>query len=432
LKKYSGIFFLVFSFSNFIISAEKLIDQPNICKSAVFQKAPRNFDNEAGAVVVKNMPRVRSQDSFGNCYAYVATVLAQHNYCKFQAKRMSSLGADLPEKYKKDFEEFKTCQNLSPKNEFSPLHSSTVKKVPGIQTDVNRFSFISGGDAAQTLQWLDGTYGTERCYPSDILVNQFGSFKTENYMKSEQEKLSALHAKAIKAKFTEAEILEDCKDCLSSANNTQIRKEGVEALLQLKSFIFDKTKTNESEISDRKNLSDNKEINKITNEQMNKRLAYALSKETTILNKDRTFEEFLADVIFSTSHQDCKSSSLKNNIGFYPQPKEVSNLSDTEKKIVEILKSDRPIGLNAIAIGSFQSFDEKTNTTAVKEGYHALTASGYYKDSSGVKYIKIQNSWGAEWQDFCTNGGWVKMDSVMSAAKVIGLRSEPVLTWIEQ
>ncbi len=409
-----------------------MIDQPNICKSAVFQKAPRNFDNEAGAVVVKNMPRVRSQDSFGKCYAYAATVLAQHNYCKYKAKAMSDLGADLPEKYKKDFEEFKTCQNLSPKNEFSPLYASTVKKISGDQNPHNSFGFIDSGDIAQTLQWLGGTYGTERCYPSDILVNQFGSLKTENYMKSEQEKLSALHAKAIKAKFAEAEILEDCKDCLNNANNTQIRKEGVEALQQLKSFIFNKTKTNESEISDRKNLSDNIEINKITNEQMNKRLAYALSNETSLMNKDRTFEEFMADVTFSSNHQDCKSSSLRNDIGFYPKHNEASNLLDTEKKILEILKSDRPIGLNAIAIGSFQSFGEKTNKTVVKEGYHALTASGYYKDSSGAKYIKIQNSWGAEWQDFCTNGGWVKMDSVMSAAKVIGLRSEPVLTWIEQ
>lgn len=403
-----------------------------MCKSNVFQKAPLNFDAAAGSLVVKNMPRVRSQGSFNACYAYTATLLAQHNYCKYKATAMSDLGSDLPEKYKKDFEEFKICQNLSPKNEFSPLYASTVKKIPGDQNPYGKFSFIDDGDTAVTLQWLGGTYGTERCYPSDILVNQLGQLKSVKFIESLQEKLTILHAKVVQAKFTEVEILEDCKDCLKNTKNTQIRREAVEALQYLKSFIFDKTKTNESEISDRKYLSDNKEINKITNEQMNKRLAYALSNETSLMNKDRTFEEFMADVTFSTSHQDCKSSVLRNDIGFYPHPKEVSNLLDTKKKILEILKSDRPIGLNDLVIGIYKIFDTKTNTDIVKDGYHSIVASGYYKDSLGEEYLKIQNSWGAEWQDFCTNGGWVKMDAVMRASKQIGLRSEPVLTWIDQ
>ncbi len=432
LKKYSIIFLLIVFKTIFIPASERLVDQADVCSSKTFKKAPRNFDNEASAVVVKNMPRVRSQDSFGTCFAYAGTLLAQHNYCKSKLKTMLDFGSDLPEKYKTDFEEFKTCQNLSPKNEISPLHASSARYDNDKKTEITKFSFTKGGNTAQSLKLLGGRYGTEKCYPSDVLINQYGILKTQKFMTDEQEKYAQAHDKVLKAKFTEAEILEDCKECLNNANNTQVRKEGVEALQQLKSFIFDKTKTNESEITDRRNLSDNKEINKITNQEQNKKLAIALSKETTQLKKDRTFEEFMADVTYSSMHVGCNRINYKEDVEYYPQTAQISNLVQTEKKLIEILKLDRPVSINGLCISGAEDIKGC-------KALHEIVSSGYYQDvSTGVKYIKIQNSFGAEWQDFCTTGGWVKMDSVLGRLQSMGSKNDDpntvldqnVLTWL--
>jgi hypothetical protein len=434
LKKYLLIFTLVFFNTNFIYASERLIDQADVCASKTFKKAPQNFDNEPGAIVVKSMPRVRSQGSFGACFAYAGAVLAQHNFCKAQLKTMVELGSDLPAKFNADFEEFKTCQNLSPKNEISPMHVSTVRYDNHKRLKISELSFTDGGNTAQSLKLVDGIYGTERCYPSDILINQYGVLKTEKFMTAEQEKYAAAYARVLRAQFTEAEILADCKDCLNNANDSQIRKDGVEALLQLKNFVFDKTKTNKSEITDRKNLSENKEINTITDQQISKRLMLALVKRTTQQNKDRTFKEFMADVAFSNMNEGCKPITGNNDIVYYPKLNETSNVAQTEKKLIEILKTDKPVGINGLCVS-------KGDDIQGCKALHITVSAGYYQDpSSRVKYIKIHNSYGAEWQDFCTIGGWVEMDSVLSRLQPMGGRNdEPntvldrnLLVWIGQ
>ncbi|WP_374031677.1 hypothetical protein [Bdellovibrio bacteriovorus] len=113
--------------------------------------------DDSSVIAVTNMPKTRSQDSFGICYSFVASTLLDEAYC------VKNKIAD--------------CASAGDDKRFSPLDVARYgSKLPEGMSDMDRESFVGineGGSAALTIQRSLGKASIkEECAPFNQIVSK--------------------------------------------------------------------------------------------------------------------------------------------------------------------------------------------------------------------------------------------------------------------
>ncbi|MNT58070.1 hypothetical protein D3C72_1954850 [compost metagenome] len=90
-------------------------------------------------------------------------------------------------------------------------------------------------------------------------------------------------------------------------------------------------------------------------------------------------------------------------------------------KIKEVLNQDNPLSLDGICI-EYSGTECKTRHSVVISGYRKM-CKGVGKERSCRDVLRVQNSWGKDWQEDFGNG-WVDAKELLSSVK-----SKQMLSW---
>lgn len=180
---------------------------------------PSDFNISKEVTTIKNLPRQKSQDSLGICYAMSANVVLEHYLCEIN---------------KKD------CGNLKPHEEISPLSTVLYTRTdrpglyPGEVTSHNSLFLNEGGVgsiALNNMARLKVLYA-DSCFPFDQIVRRHGN--DEDSMNAALKKLEETYRKA---KATEASA---CIECLqkdfNNAFGSNVSSELIKDALQARTF----------------------------------------------------------------------------------------------------------------------------------------------------------------------------------------------------
>lgn len=318
-----------------------------------FDPVPSDFKvKTVDEAVVSNMAPVRSQDSLGVCYAFVAGTMVDTVRCKLS-------GID--------------CKNIPPEKSASVLdiarygiNDKVDSSVKNAQSYFDYKGIYQGGDVGVLLDRLvkKKLYATEKCAPFDQLVNKSTSH-FENLMLLENS-WKRLHAKYVGYKEKE----KNCATCAADYASTAI-----------------------DEINEDFNL-------KASNTQVLKAFA------------EDTYEKFLDKLLVPEECQKVRRM-LRFGTGletqYHPKEEQKSNYEETIALVKNVLKSDLPVGLQFCMDTSYGSMKECKNG-------HAVVITGYRKFCKAPtdcrEAIKVQNSWGEQWQKD-NNDGWVDAKSLI-------------------
>lgn len=338
---------------------------------------PRDLlkDNN-GVLAVDNMPKTRSQDSFGICYSFVASTLLDEAYC------VKNKIAD--------------CASAGDDKRFSALDVARYgSKLPEGMSDMDRESFVGineGGSAALTIQRSLGKASIkEECAPFNQIVSKVND-------PLQAQKLETSTWSAFKDSYdTYIKKTKECADC------------GLE-------YATAKSQ----ELKDKFNLKAS-----------NQDILEAFSQET--------YATFLDRLLVPDKCLDVKNMLFLDgdwDLKQFPTEKK-ANYDSTILKIKEVLSKKRPIAFSfcaqdKVTVKSLKACGEikDKNGNTVGAG-HGVVIKGYRKvcRSAGDCYeaLQVQNSWGEGWQN-ANSDGWVD-------AKVLLDRSFyelGALTWLEQ
>ncbi len=289
--------------------------------------------------MVKNMPRVRSQDGLNICFGFAAWTLFNQAVCKESDKDQNNPN---------------NCLNLDPKKTISPLHLasySSSEKNRGAK-GFDRIPYNEGGASGSSLKGLfrNELAYAESCYAYDQFVNKY---------KNDKERMNAAFEK-LRTKYfsnTEGSV---CVDCLV------------------------------------KDLDQNFSI-KSNNQEVLKALG------------SRSFDKFLFDIIFNKC-EDVVDVGRKFTINAWPSTNNPS-ADETLNKIKEILATNTPLSIGACLDKKSASLSARDCDTG-----HDFVISGYRKfckpDNTCREALKIQNSWGEDWQQD-NNDGWVDAQNLL-------------------
>ncbi len=201
------------------------------CPHVAMAKAPPAFQTVAGSVdtpgsliEIKNMPRIRSQDSFGVCAAFSSAAIAQKKACD------------------NDKEEFPDCSQIPSTKEISPFSMTswarTTRKNMSKEDYASHLNLqiggeLSGGQALYNSR-KSFAFMPESCYPFDQVANKYGDNKAlvDKLLKD----LEQLYDK----NKTEATATPPCETCLAAQINerlgTNTNKESIAEALTEKTF----------------------------------------------------------------------------------------------------------------------------------------------------------------------------------------------------
>lgn len=338
----------------------------------------KDFKPQENSVIqVSNMPRVRSQDSAGICYSFVAASLIDEANCSSQ--------------------KINDCTAVSDEQKVSALDISRFSKVLDSESDTtDRFNYeglgLEGGATVFTLEnaLQSGSIAKESCAPFDQLVSNM----------SDPAKAIEIE-KATWKRFEDAyktyqKKTKSCMDCgleYATAVGAQIKEEF-------------KLKATNTDILD----------------------AFAQD----------TYSKFLDKLLVPDKCWDLKNqTSLKGNWTHkaYPEPNVKSNYDEYIKKIKEVLTKKRPLGIGfctqtPLTASSIASCGKMKNGKVISGEGHAVIIKGYRKvcnlKNECRESLQVQNSWGQSWQN-SNDDGWVDAKELISRT-FYGTYS---MTWLE-
>lgn len=338
---------------------------------------PRDLlKNDGGVLAVTNMPKTRSQDSFGICYSFVAATMMDEANC------VANKVVD--------------CSSVKDDERFSALDIARYSsKVPEGVSDSDRESFVGlneGGSASLAMHRALGEFSvTEACAPFNQVVS-----KAKDPVEAQQLEISMW--KAFKDVYNSYQ--KKTKECVSC---------GLE-------YATAKTQ----ELKDNFNLKAS-----------NQEILQAFSQHTyaTFLDKLLVPEGcIISDNTITVEG--------KWNLQQFPT-KAKADYQSSISKIKEVLTKKRPLAFSfcaqdKVTVKSLKACGEiKDKSGNVSGAGHGVVIKGYRKvcRSAGDCYeaLQVQNSWGEGWQN-ANSDGWVD-------AKVLLDRSFyelGALTWLEQ
>ncbi|MBC7458606.1 MAG: hypothetical protein H7235_10025 [Bdellovibrionaceae bacterium] len=358
-------------------------------KSSFAFKPLLDLTVESSKIEISNMPKIRSQGEFPICYGIAAATLAQWYVCK--EKNIADCKQVPPESEISPFsmvgwarKNIVICEKKDGKlfdeigSEVPAEYCGTEKLGGAIASSYSNLGLFEGASSAAMMNSARAfSFKTEACFKNDEVINRYG--KTKDSVEDFLNKVKSLYANN-KGKT------EGCESCL-----TGIAEEANKLL-----------STNQINVS--------------------------LIKEA--LDKN-TVQEFLYKIVF----RDCPSISVSRrpNVKLYPDTyvlageKDAASVNDIAEKVKTVLTQGKPVLLNDICLL------RDANNNCTEE--HVVVISGYKEacDKSGKsckKLLKVQNSWGADWQKL-NNDGWVDEATLMANISHQSPFKRGVLSWYE-
>lgn len=370
--------FLVILWSSSSFPAEEICYNTN----PYVQLPGYSYEVKEETKIVKNLPKVRSQDSIGACTGFASWVLAQHYLC---AKKGVSDCANPPPDI-----------DISPYSLLTSTYSANLdnSKVSGPKSET-----IFGGNTEDNLESLiqNGVLMPESCMSSDQIANKFPDsktnqkiqFHTENLIKDYYLKMLELKKSNKNNKSsTEGGI---CTECI--VNEIQ-KSYGVSIVKEDLRKSFEKY-----------------------NENFRMFLDYLLFKKC---------EDNLIDM-----------TDYKMRTGQYPEKFKLGYKYDPKEALVKIkeqLDNDIPVAINAICACKYEKSNKCGGHSVAVVG-HKTVCKNYGSKDSCRTLIKVQNSYGKEWQEN-NNDGWVDAETILSKIDPEDINtnprrySRPIISWL--
>ncbi|MEK2643744.1 hypothetical protein [Bdellovibrio sp. BCCA] len=306
---------------------------------------------------VTNMPKVRSQDSIGICYSFVASTLIDEANCV--ANKVQD------------------CSSVPNTNKASPLDMARYSQdLPEDTDSSDRFNYEGlneGGSAAFAIYnagFRAQAIVRESCAPFDQVVSKITD--------------------PAKAQKSELEMWQKFKNMYEAYKRKQ--KECAQCALEYAT-------TTANDIKKDFNL-------KASNQEILKAFA------------EDSYSKFLDKILIPDDCWDFKNQiSLKGNwkMNAYPDKNQTSNYQQTISKIKEVLGRKRPISIGFCTQTPLEVKSTDACGKIMKNGEpsgegHAVVIKGYRRvcNSKNQCYdaLQIQNSWGESWQS-SNDDGWV-------------------------
>ncbi len=338
------------------------------------------FKPQASSVIaVTNMPRVRTQDTIGICYAFVASTLIDQANCV--QKNVSD------------------CSAVSDNDKVSPLDMSRYsQKLDDNADESDRFNYEGLSDGgSEVLALYNAAFRAqsivrESCAPFDQVVGRL-----QDPHEAQQAEL------AMWKKF---------KDSYDAFKTKQ--KGCAQCALEFATATANDIKQNY-------NI-------KASNEEILK----AFSEDT--------YGKFLDKLLVPDACWDFKNqTSLKGNwkLGLYPDAGKKSNYDSTIDKIKEVLGKKHPLSIGFCTQTPLKAKSmsdcgdqSKKGDMAVGEG-HSVVIKGYRRvcNSANKCYdaVQVQNSWGQSWQD-ANDDGWVNAKDLLDRS----FYEQQSISWLEE
>lgn len=337
------------------------------------------YKPQAGTVLqVTNMPRVRTQDSIGLCYSFVASTMIDEANC--YANKVAD------------------CSSVPDADKASPLDMARyAQELPADADDTDRFNYEGlqeGGSAVFAL--YNGAFRTqsivrESCAPFDQVVSRI-----EDPHQAQQVEL------AMWKKF---------ENTYNAYKRKQ--KECAQCAIEYATAAADDIKQNF-------NI-------KASNQEILKAFA------------EDTYGKFLDKVLVPDQCWDLKNNmSLKGkwNLEVYPPAQEgKSNYAKTLAKIKEVLGKKRPLTLEFCTQAPLAVKSQKECGDIMKDGQrvgegHGVIIKGYRRvcNSKNQCYdaLQVHNSWGESWQKN-NDDGWVDAKELLDRS----FYEPTTLSWLQ-
>lgn len=319
-----------------------------------FTMSPKEYSKIEDAVEVPNMPRVRSQDALGVCYAFAATTVMQHALCQKN-------GWD--------------CQNLKPEQEISDA-GMMMDAID--QQGVRYFQNVgsSGTQAVSTFQKFPII--TNKCAPFDVIVN-----------KSEDPAVAARMQDQMwdrlwdaREKTWNAWKVDDCKECAKQIAVTAIENEEKNGNLK-----FNSSRTQVEKLK------------AFTRESGEKMMEQLLVPERC--RKEETMPQTLGDLKWkpvppdgASAEDDFVINSVKEHFKNKKTPMMlgvgiIDDCPDKPKKLCRL-------GGHEIVVSGYRK---------------ACNPQG-----KCIEEFKVHNSWGQRWQEQ-NNDGWLDARALLSPSR---------------
>lgn len=333
---------------------------------------------------VTNMPRVRSQDSFGICYAFAASVLFDEANC---------VRKEMPD-----------CASTSDNDKVSPVdlarYSVNLDRNEYDISDRDSYEGLKEGGSAALALYNARTVqhsASEACAPFDQLVSRSQSPKEAQKIELAMWKRFQDSYEAYKKKSKE------CAAC------------GLE-------YATAKSQ----ELKDQFNLRTS-----------NQEILQAFAQET--------YEKFLDRLLVPEECWEFKKGlSLLGgwDIKTYPQLGEKSDYNKMLAMIKKNLANKRPMAFalctqDPLTVKSIKECNEATNASGTITGFgHEVVIKGYRrvcKVNAGkttkecYDAVQVQNSWGQSWQNE-NDDGWVDAKQFLDRS----FYEKQTLTWLER
>lgn len=317
--------------------------------------------------VVTNMAPVRSQDSLGICYSFVAGTIIDTVRCKIKNTDCSKLPSD----------QKASVLDLG-------RFGITSDKDPSVNKGESHYDFkgiYEGGHPALILDRLkrSGSYVSEKCAPFDQIVN-----KSDSHLRN-LEMLDASWSR-LQSTYNNYKSKErDCPTCAADFASTAI--DDIRQDFELKS----------------------------SNTQILKAFA------------EESYSKFLDKLLVP---EECQTNWRKMlrypstvEAEHFPKEDKKNYYEETMKKIKEVLKMDLPMGL------SFCMDSGASSLKSCKNG-HGVVITGYRKfckaPNNCREALKVQNSWGSQWQKD-NDDGWVDAKVILDRSGY----EKASLTWMQ-
>lgn len=331
-----------------------------------------SVSNPSDSIEISGMPKVRSQDSTGLCYSFVASTLLDRQTC------MDLRRAD--------------CENLDDSLRASPLDVARYKNDPDKGSDPNipdsYQGISSGGKIAITLEHAlrSSQMVSEQCAPFHQFVATHKDFKQRSMLElSQWRRLQDLYEKYNDLK---------CPTC---------DNERVSAVEDLRQNFGIQTS--------------------------NEEILRAFGEKTFAIFLDRILISDECRLLGTTG------VTLNYKVKEFPIKALSADKSGYEKtieKIKEVLKTQTPMGVS-FCVEKEISRCVVNNSPEMAGESHAVIIKGYRRvckskdKSSCYDAIQIQNSWGQQWQTE-NNDGWVDAKELLDRTRYL----PGALTWLSK
>lgn len=315
-------------------------------------------EDKSKTIIVRNMPRIRSQGPFDTCAGCVAATIAQKYICD---KHPDYVGLD--------------CAKLPSKMEVSQLYmlamANTNKKGQNPSDPLNHTSITishldkeaGSENKSPTNSLLNSKYifelKSESCFEFDRLVEQYGSYSAEDINRVTKD----LH-ELYKVNRNNATV--NCDKCVAKINSA---------------------------------------------------LSTSIDHATfEVAARQETFSQFLYSLVFSKK---CETVEMDKgpNIGLFPKVNEsVRDRAKLEGEIVKALGTSK--ASNPVALSDICAYTYAGPSGRVCIG-HAVVISGYKVVCIGStpvckSSLRVHNCWGQDWQKASTMDGWVDSEKLLA------------------